>query len=120
MADEKKVESASKVADENKSLVEDTNASVEKATAQATGDNSRVVQVDAILGADEKHGDLVRTAQAASFGEEYDPKNDPESASFEPKAEAPVASLNQNNLKHPTSDEYNDPFMSKNYLGQPL
>jgi len=125
--DKKKVESASRVGKEDAKHVEAINSSVDSATqkvADQGGDqgtaNQRFVAVDAVLGQDEKHGDLVRTAQAATMGEEYDPKNDPESASYEPTPEAPVRSLNQNNLKHPASEEYADPYMSKNYLGQPI
>lgn len=121
MAEDKKV-SASQAASEAKSTVEATNTDVEKATAEAAKrvpGKERFVTVDAVLANDEHYANI-REAQAQTNGIDYDPKTDPENVEYVAPEVAPVASLNQNNLKHPASDEYVDPHMSKNYLGQPL
>lgn len=126
MADDKKDQSQPKVvapseaAKDSSSNVKATNQSVEKAGNEAAkrveGSRREAANtVDAVLGEDERHGINVKKAQAASFGEEYDPKNDPE---LNPAEITPAPSQNQNNLKHPDSVEDNDPHAARNYLGQ--
>lgn len=107
-------------ANEAGALVDATNSGVDKAGAEAAsrlkGQRAESVNTtDAVLGEDEKHGIAVKTAQAASFGETYDPKSDPENVA---ETLVPVQSQNQNNLKHPAGDEFTNPHASKNYLGQ--
>ncbi len=112
----------SDVKNKSQDLVRATNQGVEKAGDEAANRvkgvrNERFNTTDAVLGADEKHGINVKKAQAASFGEEYDPKSDPE---VTPPDVTPSPSQNQNNLIHPEGDEYTNPHASKNYLGQPI
>lgn len=112
----------SEVASENADLVQATNSDIDKAGEEAAtrleGQTRESFNItDAVLGADEEHGVNVKKAQAASFGEEYDPKSDPE---LNPAPISPVASQNQNNLKHPEAPEFTDPHASKSYLGQPI
>jgi hypothetical protein len=126
MADDKKnVKSAGEASSENQEQVEQTNQDVEQASKEAAkrlegktreGFNT----TDAVLGADEDHYKNVREAQAASFGEEYDEKNDPELHPEINYLDVATPSQSQNNLKHPAIAEYTDPHMSKNYLGQPI
>lgn len=63
-------------------------------------------RTDALLGADEQHAKLVKEAQSQSTGDN--------------PVVVVAPSQNQNNRKHPVADEYSDPHMAKNYLGQPL
>lgn len=120
--DNPKVASPKEVAQESSAAVKATNAGVEKAGQEAAsrmkGQTKEAANTtDAILGEDDKHGINVKKAQAASFGEDYDPKSDPEET---PPEVTPAPSQNQNNLKHPDSVEDNDPHMSRNYLGQKI
>lgn len=120
--DSPKVVSASDKAKDNANLVETTNKDVEQAADEAAtrlkGQRRESFNVtDSVLGEDEEHGVNVKRAQAASFGEEYDPKSDPEAVIIEI---TPVASQNQNNLKHPSASEFTDPHAAKTYLGHPL
>lgn len=110
----------SEQANEAKAVVKATNDGVDAAGAEAAkrleGQQAESVNItDSVLGEDEKHGINVKTAQAASFGEEYDPKTDPE---VNPAPITPVQSQNQNNLKHPEGDDFTHPHASRNYLGQ--
>lgn len=116
------VKSPKEAGQESVAQVKATNADVERAGTEAAsrlkGQTREAANTtDAILGADDKHGINVKKAQAASFGEEYDPKNDPE---LNPADVVPAPSQNQNNLKHPEDVERNDPHASRNYLGQPI
>jgi hypothetical protein len=118
--DTRKVVSPEQQAKENAALVEATNSTVEKAGAEAASrlegqSKERFNVTDAILGADDDHSVNVKRAQAATFGEEYDPKTDPE---LNPAPLVPNASQNQNNAKHPADAIANDPLSARNYLGQ--
>lgn len=118
--DEQKVQSPKEVAQEGSANVKATNQGVDKAGEEAAkrveGQGSEAANtIDSILGADEKHGENVKKAQAATNGVEYDPDTDPE---LNPPAVTPAPSQNQNNLKHDDSVEANDPNASRNYLGQ--
>lgn len=120
MADEPKVITPKEAGQENAAKVKATNASVEKAGQEAASRmkgmrRERANTTDAVLGEDETHGINVKKAQAATFGEDYDPKTDPE---VTPPDVTPAPSQNQNNLKHPDSADDNDPHSSRNYLGQ--
>lgn len=120
--DEPKVESPKETAQKGAKNVQATNSNIDKAGEEATsrlkGSRKEAANtVDSILGADDQHGIDVKTSQAASFGEEYDPKTDPEE---NPAPVTPAPSQNQNNLKHPDSEEDNDPQTSRNYLGQKI
>lgn len=118
-APEREVQTPKDVANENQDLVQATNSDVDKAGEEAakriTGSREAFNVTDAILGESEDHGINVKRAQAASFGEEYDPKTDPE---LNPAPLVPAASQNQNNLKHPEGDDFVNPHASRNYLGQ--
>lgn len=112
----------SEVAAEAVSNVKATNSGVEKAGEEAAtrleGQRKERFNVtDAVLGQDEEHGKNVKKAQAASFGEDYDPDTDPE---VTPPKISPAPSQNQNNLKHPDDETSNDPHAARNYLGQIL
>lgn len=99
------------------------NDSVEKAAAEVAKDRNAELKdlpedagpkakkesfnrTDALLGADEDHAKLVKEAQSQSVGDN--------------PVVVVAPSQNQNNRKHPVADEYSDPHMAKNYLGQPL
>jgi hypothetical protein len=125
MADDKKdVKSAGEASSENQEQVEQTNQDVEQASKEAATrlkgkTRERFNATDAVL-ADGEHYKNVRQAQAASFGETYDEKNDPEVNPELRTLDVATPSQSQNNLKHPAIAEYTDPHMSKNYLGQPI
>lgn len=117
-----KVVAPSQVANEAKQTVDATNKDVDKAGQEAANrlkgqSKERFNVTDAVLGSDDQHSVNVKKAQAQSFGEDYDPKTDPE---VTPTELSPAPSQNQNNLKHPAGEEWVDPHASKNYLGQPL
>lgn len=112
--------SPTKQASENQDLVQATNKDVDKAGDEAAtrlqGQSTESFNItDAVLGEDEQHGINVKKAQAASFGEEYDPSSDPEN---NPTPITPVQSQNQNNLRHPEDTTQVSPHAARNYLGQ--
>jgi hypothetical protein len=109
-----------KAGDDAVARVKATNQTIEKAGAEAANRlkgqrRERFNITDAVLGADEQHSVNVKKAQAATFGEDYDPKTDPE---VNPGTITPAPSQNQNNLKHPDDQVSNDPHAARNYLGQ--
>ena len=120
IGDAPEVVSPTEQAEQNKELVAATNSGVDKAGQEAAnrleGQRAESFNItDAVLGEDEQHGINVKKAQAATFGEEYDPKTDPE---LNPAPITPAASQNQNNLRHPEDTAHVSPHAARNYLGQ--
>lgn len=115
----------SEAKNEAKKLVGATNSDVEKAGNEAAtrleGQRREAFNVtDATLATDE-HYKNVRRAQAATAGEDYDPKTDPELTSGGARGTiTPAPSQNQNNLIHPNDDVIAHPHGSRNYLGQKI
>lgn len=123
------VKTGKEAAQDNQAVTKKLNSSIDKATSEAAkireadtkdlpaGAGPKAFKesfnvTDATLGADEKHGELVKEAQSQSLGLDKD-GNDVVTVT-------PTPSQNQNNLKHPESQDFTDPMRAQNYLGQPI